>query len=146
MKEIEMRLFGRASIVVPIVLGLLLTACGNNSPREVTITLTDFKIEASQTGFEAGVPYRFVVTNSGAINHEFMIMPSLTQDQMGMGMSMGEMDEMAVAMIEEDELPPGATKTIEITFQEPAPAGTLEFACHVEGHYEAGMKLPITVK
>ena len=141
-----MRLFGRASIVVPIVLGLLLTACGNNSPREVTITLTDFKIEASQTGFEAGVPYRFVVTNSGAINHEFMIMPSLTQDQMGMGMSMGEMDEMAVAMIEEDELPPGATKTIEITFQEPAPAGTLEFACHVEGHYEAGMKLPITVK
>jgi len=59
---------------------------------------------------------------------------------------MEAMDEMALAMIEEDELPSGATKTLDYTFTEPAPDGTLEFVCHVEGHYEAGMRLPITVK
>jgi len=49
-------------------------------------------------------------------------------------------------MIEADELTPGATKSFDYTFNETAPAGTLEFACHIPGHYEAGMNLPITVK
>ena len=43
------------------------------------------------------------------------------------------------------DLPPGATETLEITFTTPAPAGTLELACYVPGHYEAGMHLPIAV-
>ncbi len=52
---------------------------------------------------------------------------------------------MALGMIEEDDMPAGATGTLDLTFTEPAEAGKLEFACHVPGHYEAGMKLPITV-
>ena len=130
-----------------LVVVLLLTACGTqNDSNEVTITLTDFGMESSRTSFEVGVPYHFTVTNNGAINHEIMIMAPLTEDQMMMNMDMEQMDEMALAMIEEDELTPGATKTLDYTFTEPAPAGMLEFACHVEGHYVAGMKLPITVK
>lgn len=127
---------------------LLLAACGaqGSDSNEVTITLTDFGMESSRTSFEVGVPYRFTVTNNGAINHEIMIMAPLTEMQMSMDMDMEEMDEMALAMIEEDELTPGATMTLDYTFTEPAPAGTLEFACHVEGHYVAGMKLPFTVK
>jgi len=73
-------------------------------------------------------------------------MAPLTEDQMMMDMDMEAMDEMALAMIEEDELTPGTTKTLDYTFTEPAVAGDLEFVCHVEGHYEAGMRLPITVK
>jgi uncharacterized cupredoxin-like copper-binding protein len=127
--------------------GLLLTACGaQGNSNEVTITLTEFGIETSRDSFETGVPYHFVVTNAGAINHEFMIMPPLTEDQMMMGMDMEAMDEMALAMIEDDELTPETTQTFDYTFTEPAPTGTLEFTCHVEGHYEAGMKFPITVK
>ncbi|MGH2349717.1 MAG: hypothetical protein ACRDFT_09665 [bacterium] len=61
-------------------------------------------------------------------------------------MTMEEIDKTALAEIEEDDLPPGATKTLEYTFTKPAPAGQLEFACHVEGHYEAGMHEPIVVK
>lgn len=34
----------------------------------------------------------------------------------------------------------------EYIFTNPAQAGTLEFACHLPGHYEAGMKLAIVVK
>jgi len=59
---------------------------------------------------------------------------------------MGQFDEMALVMIEADEMTPGKTMSFDYTFTEPAPAGSLEFACHTPSHYEAGMKLPITVK
>ena len=140
--SVKKSLFG-----ILILVSLLLTACGaQGDSNEVTITLTDFGMESSRTSFEVGVPYHFVVTNNGVINHEIMIMPPLTEDQMMMNMDMEQMDEMALAMIEEDELTPGATRSFDYTFTESAPAGTLEFACHVEGHYVAGMKLPFTVK
>ena len=73
-----------------------------------------------------------------------MIMPPLAEDEMAM--DMGELDAMALAMIEASELPTGATASFDYTFTEAASAGVLEFACHTPGHYEAGMKLPITVK
>ncbi|GAB1471702.1 hypothetical protein MASR2M66_25800 [Chloroflexota bacterium] len=134
-------------VVVLTIALLLLTACGaQGNSNEVKITLTDFGMESSRTSFEVGVPYHFVITNEGAINHEMMIMAPLTEMQMSMDMDMEEMDALALAMIKEDELTPGATMTLDYTFTEPAPDGTLEFACHVEGHYVAGMKLPITVK
>jgi len=133
-------------LAVLFVAVLLLTACGGGNSNEVKVTLTDFGIESSRTSFEVGVPYHFVVTNNGAVNHEIMIMAPLSEEQMMMDMDMEAMDEMALAMIEEDELTPGTTKTLDYTFTEPAATGDLEFVCHVEGHYEAGMKLPITVK
>jgi uncharacterized cupredoxin-like copper-binding protein len=53
--------------------------------------------------------------------------------QMG-GMPMGDdADGVTVA--------PGQTKTLIYTFHE---GGTLLFACHVSGHYRAGMKGTIT--
>jgi len=126
---------------------LLLTACGaQGNSNEVKVTLTDFGVESSRTSFEQGVTYHFVVTNEGAVNHEIMLMAPLTEEQMMMDMDMEAMDEMALAMIEEDELTPGTTHSFDYTFTEPAPEGGLELSCHVEGHYEAGMKLPITVK
>lgn len=139
----------KKAVVVLIAAGLVLTACGGQgaaNTREVKITLTDFGIKSSVTEFKVGVPYRFVVTNEGQLEHEFMIMPPLTKDQMGTAMDMEELDEMALAMIEADMLPPGASATLELTFSEPASSGTLEFACHIPGHYEAGMMLPIIVK
>lgn len=132
--------------IILIAAGLLLAACGGqgvSDTGEVKITLTDFGVDSSVTDFKAGVPYHFVVTNKGLINHEIMILPPATGDMMDM--DMGELDEMALAMIEADELPPGATVSFDYTFNEPASAGSLEFACHVEGHYEAGMKQSIIV-
>ena len=132
---------------VLVAAGLLLTACGGQKTvTEVKITLTEFGIDSSLTDFETGVPYRFVVTNTGTVEHEFMIMPPLTGNQMGMGMDMGTFDKMALAMIAASELPPGASASIDYTFTEAVAAGTLEFACHTPGHYEANMKLPIIVK
>jgi uncharacterized cupredoxin-like copper-binding protein len=132
-----------SGIVLLTIAVLGLVACGSNSPQDVTISLTDFGIEASQTTFKVGQPYHFIITNDGAIEHELMIMPPMAQDA---NMEMSEMDEMALAMVEEDDLPPGATETLDVTFDQAYPAGTLEFSCHVEGHYENGMKEAIIVE
>lgn len=114
-------------------------------PVEVQVKLSEFKIEPSITTFETGVSYRFVVTNAGTVAHELMIMPAMDTNA-ATEMDMEELDEMALGVIEEEDLQPGATATLDLTFTELAPAGTLEFACHTPGHYPAGMKLPITVQ
>jgi uncharacterized cupredoxin-like copper-binding protein len=135
----------RASTLLLAVLAVLLAACASPTPSgpvEVQVTLTDFAVQSSMTEFKVGVPYHFVVTNKGAVNHEIMIMPPVDPSS---GMTMAQMDEMALGMIEEDDMPAGATETMDVTFTKPAAAGELEFACHVPGHYEAGMRLPITV-
>ena len=117
---------------------------GGAAAHTVTVTLSDFQITASQTTFQAGVPYHFVVTNSAhsSTHHELMIIRPLH----GAGMTMDEMDRMALHMVDEDELPPGATQSFDLTFKEPAAAGTLEFACHVGSHYQLGMHTPIRVE
>lgn len=139
----------RKIFIVLAAVSLLLSACGGQQPAETTevkITLTEFGIESNVTEFKAGVPYHFTVTNAGTVEHEFMVMPPLQEDSMGMAMDMGVLDEMALAMVPASDLSAGATATFEYTFTEAAPAGTLEFSCHTPGHYEAGMKLPIVVK
>jgi len=129
-------------------LGIVAVLCGGSfaesisRPVDVQITLSEYKIESSLTQFKVGVPYHFIVTNKGEMNHEFVIMPSMGKNT---DMSMAQMDKMALGLIEENDLPSGATKTLNLTFKEPAGPGVLEFACHLFGHYEASMKLPITV-
>jgi uncharacterized cupredoxin-like copper-binding protein len=130
-----------------VFLLILLAACSTaqadpNKPVEVKITATDFGFAASQTTFKVGVPYHFVVTNQGKVAHEFMLVKPI---EAGM-MDMEAMDAMALAHIEEDDLQPGTTQSVDYTFTEAAPTGQLEFSCHLAGHYEAGMKLPITVQ
>lgn len=134
----------KKALIVLITAMFLLTACGGQKTSEVKVTLTEFGIESSTTSFETGVPYHFVVTNEGAVNHEIMIMPPAT-DPMA-GMEMHELDEMALVMIEADKLPPGKTVSFDYTFTDSTAAESLEFSCHTPGHYESGMKLPITVK
>lgn len=132
-------------ILVLLVAGLVLSACsgssGSKKAVDVTVTLTDFKFESSLTTFEQGVPYHFIVTNKGSVEHELAIMPPTTDA------TDSEANEKAeLAVIEADSLQPGATATLDYTFTQAYPEGTLEFACHVPGHYEAGMHLPIVVK
>jgi uncharacterized cupredoxin-like copper-binding protein len=125
------------------VLLAMLSACGPPPPQKVEVTLTDFGVESSVSEFKVGQPYEFVVTNKGAIPHEFMIMAPLSMDEMDMTMDM--MDAQALTMVEEDDLPAGATANFEYTFPKESAGESLEFACHVQGHYEQGMKMAITV-
>ncbi len=134
---------------------LVLAACGPGAgsaptqpaapkPVEVQVTMTEFKIEPSMTSFQVGVPYRFVVTNKGTVAHDFSITPPAMQHG-GMAMSSDDMHKAALAVIDAANMPPGATKTVDVTFNKPVAAGEFELACHTPGHYEAGMQVPITV-
>jgi uncharacterized cupredoxin-like copper-binding protein len=136
----------RRVLIILAAVGLLLSGCGTSKATEVKITLKEFGIESSMTDFQKGVPYHFVVTNEGAAEHEIMLMPPVTTDATGMAMNMGELDKTALAMIDASDLPSGTTASFDYTFTKSAGAGSLEFACHTPGHYEMGMKLPITVK
>jgi uncharacterized cupredoxin-like copper-binding protein len=90
-----------------------------------------------------GETIAFEVTNSGQIEHEFVIGDAETQaehaddmasEEDGDGHSDGETNAVTVQ--------PGETKTLVYTFGE---VGELEYACHIPGHYEAGMKGTIEI-
>lgn len=122
-----------------VVAALLLASCAGpasgaaaNSSTQVQISLSEFKFESSLTTFAVNTPYHFVIKNVGTVAHEWMIMPK------------GETDvSKALVTVGQDQLTPGATVTQDFTFTKP---GEYEFACHIAGHYEAGMKLAIVVK
>jgi len=127
-----------------MVLVLVLTACsggGSGGSTTVTVTLTDFAINASQTSFQTGVAYHFVVTNKGSVAHQFVIMPPMPDDP-----PMTQVKSAMLAGIDDTGLAAGASQSFDYTFKTAAPAGTLEFACHLQGHYDAGMHIGITVQ
>lgn len=130
---------------------LLLSACGgregstatpSTNAVQVQVKETDFAISSSVTSFTPGTAYHFVVTNSGATTHEFMLMPKAEGNMNGM--PMGEMDKMALASI--DTINPGETKTLNYTFPSSAANSHPQLVCYLPGHYEAGMKQNVTVK
>lgn len=122
-------------------LAVALAACGGPAPTpsgpvEVQVSLQEFTITSSLSTLQAGVPYHFVITNNGTIAHELVLEGA------------GVVDEPLEAdgregEVEEDELPPGATATLDWTFDT---AGDYQMACHVPGHYEAGMVTTFTVQ
>lgn len=147
-----MRIVG---LLVSLIVGaLLFAACGpgasaptqpaSQNPTDLQVTMTEFKIEPSMTNFKVGVPYRFVVTNKGTVNHDFSISPPVMQHG-GMTASAEDAHKSALAAIDANDLPPGATKTVDLTFTKPYSATEIELACHTPGHYESGMRVPITV-
>lgn len=120
-------------------------ACGG-ADNEVHVTTAETStgqtITSDVTTFTAGESYHFVVENEGQLAHEVMIVEPIEPG----AMDMEAMDEMALYVIEEDDLEPGATVEFDFTFPDDAVGTDLEFACHISGHYEAGMHLPIAVQ
>lgn len=115
------------------------SASSSSGPQDIQVTLSDYKVASSITTFTAGNRYHFAVTNSGRTAHEFMVM-----QPMDMGnMPMDQMDKMALAHI--TNINPGETQTIDYTFPSSSATQSLEFSCHLPGHYEQGMKLPLKV-
>jgi len=119
-----------------------------NGPATVDITLKEFTVESSVTKFKPGVKYHFVVKNEGQAAHEFMVMPVKTND-MGIpgmtNMTMKEKDANALMMIPQEQLPVSAIVEKDYIFTN-VPQGNIEMVCTLPGHFEAGMRLPITIK
>jgi uncharacterized cupredoxin-like copper-binding protein len=106
----------------------------------IDVALTDaMRIEPAPMTVRAGQPVRFVVTNTGAIAHEFFLGDEEAQAAHEEEMAHGGMahDEPNGVFVE-----PGETKELVFTF---APGEWLA-GCHVPGHYPAGMKAEINVQ
>lgn len=131
-----------------IALVLVATACGESSSgaTEVHVTTSETPtgqtITSDATTFTAGETYHFVVENDGQLAHELMIVQPIEPGSM----DMEAMDEMALYVVHEDDLGAGDTVEFDFTFPDDAAGTDLEFACHISGHYEAGMHLPIDVQ
>lgn len=110
--------------------------------QTVQITETEFHIASSVVRFVPGKTYHFLVTNSGKTAHEFLILPR-SEGSMN-GMPMDKIHHMALVII--DNINPGETKTLDYTFPSSTANSHPEFACYLPGHYEAGMKLAVTMK
>jgi uncharacterized cupredoxin-like copper-binding protein len=103
--------------------------------RTIRIITLDISMDKTRLEVRAGETVSFIVTNNGQLAHEFIIGDAREQVEHEQ-----EMQQMA-GMDMPDEtngitLKPGQTKTLIWTFGQ---KGEVEFACHVPGHYSAGM-------
>lgn len=132
--------------------------------RTIDVTMLDNYFEPETLSVKSGETIRFRVRNDGALVHEFNIgtadMHEAHQEEMQMMVEHGviKADEIDYEMMEMDMgdghsmkhddpnsvlMEPGETAEIIWTFGE---AKTLEFACNVPGHYQAGMYGDIDVE
>lgn len=134
------------AVLLTLILGIGMTSSFSAShpdkPLEVIIYLSEFKIESSRKIFEKDVLYQFVIKNTGNIEHEFMITPKLDKHSHAGGL-MAYHDTKILLRVEKEKIPPGASTIQTFSFRK---TGRFEFSCHLPGHYEGGMVLPITVR
>ena len=101
------------------------------SPRVIRVTAgPGFVFTPSTIAVARGETVTFVVTTMGPAIHEFMVGPA---------------DDVAThqpGTAEIDDIGMMQTKSLTYTFDG---SGPFAYACHVEGHYEAGMRGAITV-
>jgi uncharacterized cupredoxin-like copper-binding protein len=114
------------------------TASANGT--EVDVTLADNTIDSSLTTFKVGVPYTFVITNTGRHAHNFNINPPVS-----VAGSLDAALNSALLAVPQEGLGVGESVTVEYTFPDSAVGQLLEFSCLIRRHYEDGMLLGITV-
>lgn len=115
--------------------------------RTIVITANDtMRFDPASIEVKEGEAIRFVVRNEGRLQHSFTLGTAAEQmeheDEMkGMSMAMmaGHMDDDPNGMVIE----PGTTGSLAWRFTK---AGEVQFACHIPGHYAAGMKGSIEVE
>jgi P-type Cu+ transporter len=87
----------------------------------------------------AGETVAFEIRNAGALPHEFFVGTPAEQAAHEREMAAGAPMHAEPGQV---DVPAGTTARLVYTFDQP---GTLEYACHVPGHYAAGMSGTITV-
>lgn len=139
----------RLRLLLVSALALSVVGCGGGSSsggradaRTATATLNDdMSVVLSESEFAVGETVLFEVTNAGAVRHELYLGDA--EAQQDHAEEMAEMDGMSHDEPGGVSVEPGATATLEYTFEE---AGEILAGCHEPGHYEAGMVVAITVR
>ena len=143
----------KRTITIIAIAGIVAAACGGSvgtvdSPRQVEVDAKEFAFDPGAIDITPGETVEFVITNSGAVTHEFVVTNQTEIDEHlaagHEGHDEGEMTEEEMAAMDgmeggmiEVEVEPGQTETLTVTFDD---TGHLaRFVCLIEGHYEAGM-------
>lgn len=112
-----------------------------NAARTLNVTALDtMRFEPANLSAKAGETIRFVVTNTGRVQHDFTIGDAAMQlehEQM-----MNSMPDMKHHEPNAVSIPPGETRTLLWQFDQP---GVFEIGCHESGHYPAGMRAAVKV-
>jgi len=109
--------------------------------RVIKISAMDnMRYDQNSINVRAGETIRFIVTNAGKLRHEFSIGDS--EEQIKHAKMMKAMPNMQHKDPNTVSLAPAETGEIIWKFSE---SSDIEIACHVAGHYEAGMKADVRV-
>lgn len=103
-------------------------------------TLDTMRYAPGALTVKSGQTVRFIVTNAGKMRHEFAIGDA--EEQRRHAEMMKEMPDTKHDENNATALEPGETKELIWRFGE---RGKVEIACHLPGHYEAGMRAIVTV-
>lgn len=110
--------------------------------RTIKIDMSDnMRFSPDEANIKAGETVRFVVNNKGRLDHE-MVIGTLAELKEHAAM-MRKMPTMKHAEPNMLTLAPGASGDIIWQFDQ---AGTVDFACLIPGHMEAGMKGQLKVR
>jgi hypothetical protein len=116
-------------------------ASGPDQPYDVHVTVKEFKVTVDSPIIPANVPIRFVVNNQGALTHE-VVMEKLGDDDISLEGVEVQPEAGAENHAEIESVSSKTNKSDIWLIKDP---GAYQLACHVTGHYQAGMVTPITV-
>jgi uncharacterized cupredoxin-like copper-binding protein len=120
-----------------------------DADRTVEIEMVDIAFEPAELEVEAGETVRFVFENTGKAAHDAFVGDIAAQGDHEREMREAEEDDGHGGGHDENDaedaitVEPGETGELTYTFDE---SGSLEIGCHQPGHYEAGMKIDVTVR
>jgi uncharacterized cupredoxin-like copper-binding protein len=109
--------------------------------RVIHVTATEYKYLPAAISVRAGETVKFVVTNKGMLDHEFVLGTVSEQKEHEREMAAHPGREMHDP--NGITIPKGRTASLIWTFTRPM---TIQYACHVAGHYGAGMYGMLTIK
>lgn len=109
--------------------------------RTILLSATDIKFTPTQIMVAAGETVKFEIANNGKLDHEFIL--GSAEEQVEHDKEMAAMAGMKMTHFNGVIVAPGKTETLIWTFTK---TGTLQYACHVPGHYAAGMVGQLTIK
>jgi uncharacterized cupredoxin-like copper-binding protein len=154
-----MRTYVRIFSLTALLVFLALGGAAGAAKQKVTITLSEMKFVPNRITVQAGSAVELKLVNRGKVKHEFMVYTvpkaGLDPDELekwaeensyfkGLELKV-ESGGIEVVGTNIFEVEIDAGKSAEVTFT-PKQKGTFEIGCHIEGHYEKGMKGTLIVK
>ena len=108
---------------------------GGGEARTVVVTMHHSRFQPAEVRVAPGERVRFVLRNSDPIDHEFILGDAIVQARHEQGGQRRHHGDVAG----ERSVPAGQEAATTYAFPATLAGRTLEFACHLPGHYAYGM-------